>query len=117
MMKSTTLDLFAGIWVTDYPAALSWYDRLLGSLPACFLTTQRPCGRLRNIDTCISRRARPDHTVHVPHTFFVDYLDTLVAQRANGGLDHVTGETYSNGVRKTTHRDPDGNEIKLGGAP
>jgi hypothetical protein len=26
-------------------------------------------------------------------------------------------ETYSNGVRKITYRDPDGNEIGFGGAP
>jgi hypothetical protein len=29
----------------------------------------------------------------------------------------VTQETYANGVRKTTFRDPDGNEIGFGGAP
>jgi hypothetical protein len=29
----------------------------------------------------------------------------------------VSRKTYSNGVRKTTYRDPDGNEIGLGGAP
>jgi hypothetical protein len=26
-------------------------------------------------------------------------------------------ETYANGVRKITYRDPDGNEIGFGGAP
>jgi hypothetical protein len=29
----------------------------------------------------------------------------------------VTRETYENGVRKMTYRDPDGNEVGLGGAP
>jgi hypothetical protein len=29
----------------------------------------------------------------------------------------VERETNSNGVRKTTYRDPDGNEIGFGGAP
>jgi hypothetical protein len=29
----------------------------------------------------------------------------------------VTRETYSNGVRKITYRDPDGNEIGFGGGP
>jgi hypothetical protein len=30
MMQTTKLDLFAGIPVADYAAALSWYERLLG---------------------------------------------------------------------------------------
>lgn len=30
------LDLFAGIPVSDYPAALAWYERLLGTPPAFF---------------------------------------------------------------------------------
>jgi hypothetical protein len=44
------------------------------------------------------------------HTIFVDDLDALVAQIADRGLEPVERETYSNGVRKITYRDPDGNE-------
>jgi hypothetical protein len=51
------------------------------------------------------------------HTIFVDDLDALVAQIAGRGLDPVERETYSNGVRKITYRDLDGNEIGFGGAP
>jgi hypothetical protein len=51
------------------------------------------------------------------HTVFVDDLDGLVAQIADRGLDPVKRETYANGVRKTTYRDLDGNEIGFGGAP
>ena len=36
MIPSTNLDLFAGIPVADYAAALSWYERLLGEAPAFF---------------------------------------------------------------------------------
>jgi len=50
------------------------------------------------------------------HTLFVDDLDTLIAQIADRGVDPSKRETYSNGVRKITYRDPDGNEIGLGGA-
>ena len=60
---------------------------------------------------------RPEHAGHAMHTIFVDDLDALVAQIADRGLDPVERETYSNGVRKITYRDPDGNEIGLGGAP
>jgi hypothetical protein len=31
VIPTTTLDLFAGIPVADYAAALQWYERLLGS--------------------------------------------------------------------------------------
>jgi len=51
------------------------------------------------------------------HTLFIDDFDALVTQIADRGLDAVKRETYSNGVRKTTYRDPDGNEIGFGGAP
>jgi hypothetical protein len=33
LIQTTTLDLFAGIPVADYAAALHWYERLLGSPP------------------------------------------------------------------------------------
>jgi len=51
------------------------------------------------------------------HTLFVDDLDALVSQIANRGVDPAKRETYSNGVRKITYRDVDGNEIGFGGAP
>jgi hypothetical protein len=51
------------------------------------------------------------------HTLFVADLDALGAQIAGRGLDPVEWETYANGVRKITYRDPDGNEIGFGGAP
>jgi hypothetical protein len=47
----------------------------------------------------------------------VDDFDALAAQIAGRGLEPAKRETYSNGVRKATYRDPDGNEIGLGGAP
>jgi len=39
MLHTTKLDLFAGIPVADYAAALKWYERLLGS-PPTFLPHQ-----------------------------------------------------------------------------
>jgi len=54
---------------------------------------------------------------HAQHIIFVDDLDALVEQIAGRGLDPVERETYSNGVRKATYLDPDGNEIGSGGAP
>jgi hypothetical protein len=50
-------------------------------------------------------------------TIFVDDLDEQMAAIAARGLEPDDRETYSNGVRKVTYRDPDGNELGFGGAP
>ena len=50
-------------------------------------------------------------------TLFVDDLDEVVAQIADRGLKPAQRETCSNGVRKTTYRDLDGNGIRFGGGP
>jgi hypothetical protein len=60
---------------------------------------------------------QPEHAGHAMNTLFVDDLDALVAQIADRGLDPAKRETYSNGARKITYRDIDGNEIGFGGAP
>jgi hypothetical protein len=51
------------------------------------------------------------------HTIFVDDFDALIAQITDRGVEPTKRETYSNGVRKTTYWDPDGNEIGFGGPP
>ena len=48
---------------------------------------------------------------------FVDDLDTLVAGIAARGIEPANRDTYSNGVRKITFRDADGNEVGFGGTP
>jgi hypothetical protein len=91
-----TVDLFAGIPVNDYAAALTWYERLLGSPPVFFPNDTEAVWELAEHRFLFIER-RPEH--------------------AGRGLEPAKRETYSNGVRKTTYRDPDGNEIGLGGAP
>ena len=50
-------------------------------------------------------------------TLFVEDLEARVAQIAGRGIEPATDETYSNGVRKVTYEDEDGNEVGLGGGP
>ena len=50
-------------------------------------------------------------------TFFVDDLDAYVDRVAARGVEPTAQETHHGGVRKVTYRDPDGNEIGVGGAP
>lgn len=116
MIPPSNLDLFAGIPVADYVAARSWYQRLLGEAPTFFPHDTEAVWKLAE-GRYVYIVLRPEHAGHAMHTIFVDDLDALVAQIAARGLDPVERETYSNGVRKITYRDPDGNEIGLGGAP
>jgi catechol 2,3-dioxygenase-like lactoylglutathione lyase family enzyme len=116
MIPTTNLDLFAGIPVADYAAALSWYERLLGSEPSFFPHDTEAVWELAE-HRFVYIVQRPEHAGHAMHLSFVDDLDALVAQIADRGLDPGERETYSNGVRKITYRDPDGNEIAFGGAP
>ena len=48
-------------------------------------------------------------------TLFVDDLDAWVARFAARGVEPDDRESYSNGVRKVIYRDPDGNELGIGG--
>jgi catechol 2,3-dioxygenase-like lactoylglutathione lyase family enzyme len=59
----------------------------------------------------------PDRAGHALVTVFVDDLDRRLAEIADRGIEPEQSETYENGVRKMTFRDPDGNEIGFGGAP
>ena len=116
MFPTTHLDLFAGIPTADYAAALSWYIRLLGSEPAFFPNEREAVWELAP-HRYVYIVLRPEHAGHAVHLSFVADLDTLVAQIAERGLDPFQRETYANGVRKVTYRDPDGNEFGLGSAP
>ena len=110
------MDLFAGIRVRDLAAARAWYARLLGSEPS-FLPNDTEAvwevaeHRFVYIAQDLARAGNALMTV------FVDDLDTVVADIASRHLEPANRETYSNGVRKVTYRDPDGNEIGFGGAP
>src|SRR5690349_17236331 len=102
--------LFAGIAVSDFTTALAWYERLLGSPPAFFLHDTEAVWELAEHRSMYILQ-RPEHAGHAMHTVIVDDLDALMAEVARRGLDPAKQETYSNGVRKTTYVDPDGNEI------
>jgi predicted enzyme related to lactoylglutathione lyase len=109
-------DLFAGIPVGDYERALAWYEQLLGSGPSFVPHATEAVWELAE-HRFVFIEERPQHAGHAMHTIFVDDLDALVSEIADRGIQPARRETYSNGVRKATYRDPDGNEIGLGGAP
>jgi catechol 2,3-dioxygenase-like lactoylglutathione lyase family enzyme len=114
-MAGMTLDLFAGIPVRDYAAALDWYERLFGSPPAFIPNDVEAVWELAG-----HRYAyivvRPADAGHAVHTAFVGDFDERVAGIADRGIEPAKRETYRNGVRKATYLDPDGNEFGFGGS-
>ena len=109
-------DLFAGIPVSDYAAALEWYERLFG-VPPSFLPNDTEAVWEIAEHRFVFIEQRPERAGHARHLLFVDDLDTVVAQIGERGLTPAEQETYANGVRKVAYRDPDGNEFGYGGVP
>jgi predicted enzyme related to lactoylglutathione lyase len=110
------VDLFAGIPVGDYERALAWYERLLGSGPSFVASPTEAVWELAE-HRSVYVEQRPEHAGHAMHTIIVDDLDAVVRDIADRGIEPVQRETYPDGVRKVTYRDPDGNEIGFGGIP
>ena len=109
-------ELFAGNRVSDLELAKDWYGRLLGSEPA-FLPNEREAVWELAEHRYVFIEVRPAHAGHAMHTLFVDDLEERVRAIADRGIEPAERETYENGVRKVTYRDPDGNEIGFGGPP
>jgi len=108
--------LFAGIPVSDFAAALTWYERLFGAPPLSFPNDTEAVWELAE-HRLVFIVHRPEHAGHATHTIIVEDLDTQMAEIAERGLESARQETYPNGVRKTTYADPDGNEIAFGAVP
>ncbi|MFH8484843.1 VOC family protein [Streptomyces longisporoflavus] len=110
------VDLFAGIPVRDYNTAVAWYGRLLGTPPSFLPNDTEAVWELAE-HRYVFVEVRPEHAGHAMHTVFVGDFDTRISEIAERGLKPDMRETYANGVRKATFRDPDGNEIGFGGGP
>ncbi|WP_299541884.1 VOC family protein [uncultured Streptomyces sp.] len=110
------IDLFAGIPVSDLPAALAWYERLLGGPPAFFPNDVEAVWELAE-HRYLYVELLPERAGRALHTLFVGDFDARLAEIAERGLRPASVETYENGVRKAIFRDPDGNETGFGGAP
>ena len=110
-----TVALFAGVRVRDLATARAWYEQLLGEPSFCPHATEAvwTLADERSV-YIVEDRVRPGGAAV---TVFVDDLDAVVAEIGSRGLEPAETETYSNGVRKATYRDEDGNEIGFAGPP
>jgi predicted enzyme related to lactoylglutathione lyase len=109
------LDLFAGIPVTDYAAALPWYEQFFGGHPS-FLPNDTEAVWEVAEHRYIYIVQQPERAGNALVLSFVDDLDDRVAGIARRGIEPANSETYGNGVTKVIYRDPEGNEVSLGGA-
>jgi predicted enzyme related to lactoylglutathione lyase len=107
-------DLFAGIPVRHYGGAVVWYQRLLGAEPSFLPHETEAVWELAD-HRFLYIVEKPEHAGHAMQTVFVDDLDAQSAEIASRGIAVAQWETYANGLRKAIYRDPDGNEIGLGG--
>lgn len=110
------VDLYAGVPVADYPAALTWYEKLFGAPPTFIASDTEAVWELAE-HRSVAVEHRPERAGHAVLTVFVDDFDSRVAQIAARGIEPAKSETYANGVRHVTYHDPEGNEISFGGAP
>jgi len=110
-----SVHLFAGLRVRDFAAARAWYERLIGEPSFHPHATEAVWTLLDGRSIYIVEDA--DRAGGGVVTLFVDDLDARVAEIAERGIEPHERETYSNGVRKVSYRDADGNEVGLGSGP
>jgi hypothetical protein len=110
------LDLFAGIPVTGLTAALSWYERFFGGPPSFRPNDAEAVWEMAE-HRYIYIVQQPERAGNGLVLSFVDDLDARVASISQRGIEPAKRETYDNGVTKVTYRDPEGNELSLGGGP
>jgi predicted enzyme related to lactoylglutathione lyase len=110
------LDLFAGIPVSDYAAALPWYAQFFGGTPS-FLPNDTEAVWEVAEHRYVYIVQEPGRAGNALVLSFVDDLDDRVAEIARRGIEPAERETYDSGVAKVIYRDTDGNEISLGGRP
>lgn len=89
------VELFAGIAVSDLERAIDWYSRFFGG----------------------TESFEPNDTERVWTVAEHRYLYVELEPEHAGHAMVTLSETCQKGVRKVIYRDPEGNEVGVGGAP
>ncbi|MEU8395301.1 VOC family protein [Nonomuraea sp. NPDC048892] len=108
------MDLFAGIPVTDYAAAAPWYEQFFGRPPS-FLPNDIEAVWETAEHRYVYIVQDPRRAGNALVLLYVGDLDKEVAEVAGRGIEPAERETFEGGATKVIYRDPDGNEISLGG--
>jgi hypothetical protein len=107
--------VFAGLPVSDYAAARSWYELLLGRPPDRLPKQGEAVWRLTDTSLIyvVEDKARAGAALL---TIALDGLDGQLSKLADCGIS-ARIELLANGLRKATVQDQDGNEIGFFEAP
>jgi hypothetical protein len=108
------LDLFAGIPVTDYAAALPWYEQFFGGRPSFLPNDIEAVWEVAEHGYIYIVQA-PERAGNALVLTFVDDLGDRVAKISRRGIEPANRVTLDNGVTKVIYRDAEGNEISFGG--
>jgi hypothetical protein len=109
-----TVDLFAGIAVREYRAAVAWYEGFFGKAPS-FLPNEIEAVWEVAEHRYVYIIESPERAGNALHLVFVEDLQPVIDGLAERGIEPAKRETYDNGVTKITYQDPDGNEFAYGG--
>ena len=99
----------------DFRTALAWYESLLGSPPAFFATETEAVWQLGEHRWLYVEQV-PDRAGRAMHTLFVPTSTPGPRKSPRAASSPQLDETYGDGVRKITYRDPEGNEVGFGQA-
>lgn len=108
-------DVFAGVPVSDLDASTKWYRRFFGREPDAVVGDEILWDVRPGATIFIAPNPKAAGGGHV--TFGVVGLDELLDRLSAAGIEHEPIETYENGVRHVSMRDPDGNLIAYAEAP
>jgi predicted enzyme related to lactoylglutathione lyase len=109
--------IFAGTAVTDFDAALTWYERLMGRPPDMFPHDREAVWQVTDTGW-IYIVTDADRAGGGLLTFMVDDLDAHVAAIEQRGIATEGIEWVVPGsVRSAWITDPEGNRIQIGQAP
>ncbi|MEU0089001.1 VOC family protein [Kribbella sp. NPDC006257] len=111
-----TVDLFAGIPVREYKAAVAWYERFFGKPPS-FLPNEIEAVWEVAEHRYVYIIESPERAGNALQLVFVEDLKPVIDGMRERGIEPANRETYDNGVTKITYQDPDGNEFAYGGNP
>ena len=116
ILGGTGTEVFSGIPVSDFRAALDWYQRLFGAKPSFFPNETEAVwsiGAQRWVYIIVDAK-RAGGAIQ---TIMCSDLEATIDQIAARGLTFSQEEIPGEGVRKVMYYDPDGNEIGLGRIP
>ena len=105
--------IFAGIAVSNFGAALEWYQRLLGAEPTFYPNDVEAVWQLAE-DRCVNIIQDANRAGGAVSMIWVDDPTAEAARIAQRGLEPVDVEKHDR-VWKYVYHDSDGNETGIGG--